>query len=45
MDNDLKQITMWQFQKVILDFVKEHSMVYLDNTFVNKWTSNLNMFK
>jgi hypothetical protein len=45
MDNDPEQITMWQFQRVILDFVKEHSMVYLDNTFVNKLTSNLNLHK
>jgi hypothetical protein len=36
-DNDLKWITTRWFQKILLDFFKEHSMAYLDNIFVNEF--------
>jgi hypothetical protein len=42
-DNDPKQIGTRQFQKIVLDFFKEHSIAYLDITLVESkhptWTN------
>jgi hypothetical protein len=35
-DNDPKQIIMWWFQEIILDFFKKHLMAYPESTFVSK---------
>jgi hypothetical protein len=36
---------VWPFQKIVLDLFKKHLMVYLDTTFVNKHTFDLDMYK
>jgi hypothetical protein len=35
----------WPFQEIVLDFFKEHLMAYLDTTFVNKQTFDLDMYE
>jgi len=36
---------MWWSQEIILDFFKEHRMVYLKFAFVNKQAYGLNKYK
>jgi hypothetical protein len=35
-NNDPKQITTQQFQKIVVTFFMEHTMAYLDNAFASK---------
>jgi hypothetical protein len=35
-DNDLKRITTWQVQEIVMTFFMEHTMTYFDNVFVSK---------
>ncbi len=44
-DNDPKQIIMWWFQEIVLDFFKKHLMAYLDSTFVNKQAFRMDKYK
>jgi hypothetical protein len=43
--NDPKWITMWWSQEIVMDFFKEHKMVYLKSTFVNKQAYGVNKYK
>jgi len=43
--NYLKWIATWHLQKIVLNFFKEHMMVYLDFAFVNNQAFGLNKCK
>jgi hypothetical protein len=36
---------MWWSQEIVMDFFKEHKMVYLKSTFVNKQAYGVNKYK